>query len=302
MSEQYPYECNLDEKLVALAEKELNEKVSWRLRDIQALRGMVEENKALKCPLDCAFLLRFLRARKFDYDRAYQLLINHYTVKATNHQILDSITPSNCVDIIDAGIIILMPSKDEMGRRVVYIRFGRWNPVEMQMMRLLQITMLTMEHAIRDEETQVRGVAVVVDVSGVGMSHLRNIDTNYISTMTHLMQDAFPMRIKGIHFINEPSIFAHLFTLIRPFLTHKMLSRHHFHGSSLDSLHRSVGVQALPKELGGELAEGDVLSQSWKNELMREEDYFKEMQQYHIQPHNNNIKTTSTKFCYPTSY
>lgn len=45
MSEQYPYECNLDEKLVALAEKELNEKVSWRLRDIQALRGMVEENK-----------------------------------------------------------------------------------------------------------------------------------------------------------------------------------------------------------------------------------------------------------------
>jgi hypothetical protein len=36
---------------------------------------------AIKCPMDDGFLLRFLRAKKFDYDRAYETLVNYYTLR-----------------------------------------------------------------------------------------------------------------------------------------------------------------------------------------------------------------------------
>ena len=43
----------------------------------------------LHCPTDDAFILMFLRARKFDYDRAYDLICNYYTIRAKNKDIFD---------------------------------------------------------------------------------------------------------------------------------------------------------------------------------------------------------------------
>jgi len=39
------------------------------------------------------------------------------------------------------------------------------------------------------------------------------------------MQDAFPMRLKALHLINEPSIFSLIFAVVRPFLKEKTVNR-----------------------------------------------------------------------------
>jgi len=38
-------------------------------------------------------------------------------------------------------------------------------------------------------------------------------------------QDAFPMRLKGLHLVNEPLIFSAIFAIVRPFLKEKTVKR-----------------------------------------------------------------------------
>ena len=227
-------------------------------------------------------MIKFLRAKKFDVDRAYNAIINYYTVRANNSQHLYSLTPSKSKDVIDTGLTTILPSVDKLGRKILYLRMGKWVPEEMEMMRLLRLNLMSLEKVIRDEETQVRGVVMIGNAADMGMSHVTKFDLNYIRTMSTLLQEAFPMRLKAMHFVNEPSIFGYIHACIKPFFKQKILDRQFFHGSNLQTLHEHFDLNALPEELGGTLANGDVLATAYKKELYEDEEYFKGMLEHKI--------------------
>ena len=41
----------------------------------------------------------------------------------------------------------------------------------------------------------------------------------------YLLQDVFPMRLKAVHLVNEPSIFSTIFAIVKPFLKEKTVKR-----------------------------------------------------------------------------
>ena len=79
---------------------------------------------ALNCPTDDAFLLRFLRARKFDYERAYQLLVNYYTIRAENPGIFKDLKPSTIKHVLDDGVVTVLPKQNKDGQTVLFFRPG----------------------------------------------------------------------------------------------------------------------------------------------------------------------------------
>ncbi|EDL06339.1 RIKEN cDNA 5830472M02, isoform CRA_a, partial [Mus musculus] len=122
------YVCSLTEDLVTKAREELQEKPEWRLRDVQALRDMVrKEYPYLSTSLDDAFLLRFLRARKFDYDRALQLLVNYHGCRRSWPEVFSNLRPSALKDVLNSGFLTVLPHTDPRGCHVLCIRPG-WLP------------------------------------------------------------------------------------------------------------------------------------------------------------------------------
>lgn len=117
--------CSLTEELVTKAKEELQEKPEWRLRDVQALRDMVhKEYPNLSTSLDDAFLLRFLRARKFDYDRALQLLINYHSCRRSWPEVFNNLKPSALKDVLASGFLTVLPHTDPRGCHILCIRPG----------------------------------------------------------------------------------------------------------------------------------------------------------------------------------
>lgn len=66
------------------------------------------------------------------------------------------------------------------------------------------------------------------------------------------LQDCFPARFKGIHFIGQTWYVQAALTVIKPFLNEKIKERIFVHGNNLSTLHEHVHKDVLPAEMGGE--------------------------------------------------
>ncbi|XP_071203694.1 alpha-tocopherol transfer protein-like isoform X2 [Salvelinus alpinus] len=230
------YACTLTPELVAKAREELQEKPEWRLRDVQALRDMVlKEQPNLRTRLDDAFLLRFLRARKFDYDRAMQLLLNYHTSRRAWPEVFQDLKPSTIKHVLDLGFLTVLPHPDPNGRYILCLRPGKWKANDYPFEDNIRAIYLTLEKLIQPEETQVNGIVILADYTGVGLSQASN-----------------------------PG----------PFLAKKVVSilQYVLHGSDLRSLHRNIPRSVLPEEYGG--VAGHLDMSAWSKTLLDSEEEF----------------------------
>ncbi|XP_075776736.1 alpha-tocopherol transfer protein isoform X2 [Pelodiscus sinensis] len=93
-------------------------------------------------------------------------------------------------------------------------------------------------------------------------------------TAYDVFRDSFPLKVRGIHLINEPLFFHPVFALIKPFLTDKIKERVHMHGSNYtQSLLHHFPASILPQEYGGEEVSMEDLSQEWTDFIMESADY-----------------------------
>ncbi|XP_055978090.1 alpha-tocopherol transfer protein-like isoform X1 [Sorex fumeus] len=267
------YVCSLSEELVARAREELQEKPEWRLRDAQALRDMVcKEHPHLGTALDDAFLLRFLRARKFDYDRALQLLLNYHGCRRSWPEVFADLRPSALRHVLASGFLTVLPHADPRGCPVLCLRPDRWVPSSYPITENIRAIYLTLEKLIQSEETQVNGIVILADYKGVSLSKASHFGPFIAKKVIGILQDGFPIRIKAVHVVNEPRIFKGIFAIIKPFLKEKIANRFFLHGSDLSSLHASLPRSILPDEYGGTAGELDV--SSWSEVLLAAEDDF----------------------------
>lgn len=84
----------------------------------------LQEQPNLRTRLDDAFLLRFLRARKFDYDRALQLLLNYHAGRKAWPEVFQDLKPSTVKHVLDLGFLTVLPRPDPNGRYILCLRPG----------------------------------------------------------------------------------------------------------------------------------------------------------------------------------
>lgn len=288
-------EC-LSPDLVDKAERELMEKPSWRERDIQALREMVLADVQLVSRTEDAFLLRFLRARKFDYDRAFKLLRHYYSLRVKYPHLYHELLPSNSSHVLSSGIQGFLNHRDDEGRAIFIYRGGIWNTTQFSCDEILRANLLCLEQIIQEPDVQINGVVAILDMRGLGLQHVRHFTPSHAKQTIQIVQDSFPARFKAVHIVNEPAVFDVVFAITKPFLSEKLKSRICFHGSNLKSLHEHIGPHLLPSDYGGNLPPFD--NAEWTKKLLDAEDVFRSNLKYgpvtsrQMTERNNEIQRT----------
>ncbi|XP_054972572.2 alpha-tocopherol transfer protein isoform X3 [Pan paniscus] len=263
-------------------------------------------------PLTDSFLLRFLRARDFDLDLAWRLLKNYYKWRAECPEISADLHPRSIIGLLKAGYHGVLRSRDPTGSKVLIYRIescsvaqageqwaisthynlclpsssdspasasqvagttAHWDPKVFTAYDVFRVSLITSELIVQEVETQRNGIKAIFDLEGWQFSHAFQITPSVAKKIAAVLTDSFPLKVRGIHLINEPVIFHAVFSMIKPFLTEKIKQRIHMHGNNYKQSLLQHFPDILPLEYGGEEFSMEDICQKWTNFIMKSEDY-----------------------------
>lgn len=240
-------------KLQEIAHCELNETPESKRTGISQLRQLISKDESLCCPTEDAFLIKFLRCRKYDVDRAFQTIKNYFQARKEKPEWFDGI--NLCSVSFDAccrerRIVTLSNRRDPGGRFVYEVNVGDWNTGICSLTEALRLHILCFEHIILQDEGQIMGVIIVLNYEGVGIHHLLEFTPSVVRKAIYMLQDCFPVRIKGFYVTNTPAIFKILFSISKPFLKTKLLERFRFF-DNFEKMRGLVPDDIIPEAHGG---------------------------------------------------
>jgi len=245
------------------ARKELNEEPDKRAEAIQELKERIDQWERNPPPeeagltfarKDESFLLRFLRARKFDLDRALQLYINFYRYRQKYADKLTDYNPRSVEHILKSGAVRVLDKRLRNGAKVICLFPHCWDYENVPFGDNFKTLMLTLDKLIEDEETQVNGIAIFNNLEGVSFFQIMKLvqsEQMEKGMVIELLQDAFPARFKGFHLINQPWYVSIVLAIMRPFMKSKLRSRFRIHGAEMSGLHEFIEPENLPEDFGG---------------------------------------------------
>ncbi|GFS18234.1 alpha-tocopherol transfer protein-like [Elysia marginata] len=233
--------CTLTGDILEKAKKELNEDPETRLIEVKNLSKRLDKVSGLKSRQDYPFLVKFLRARKFEQERAFELIKNYYEVRQTQKDIFDDLKPSRVKHIIDAGVIEVLNGRDAEGAALVVIRPGRWDPDRYPIQDVPKTLFLVLNFLCEKEDIQVHGVHIINNMEGLTMKHASHIGPSVAKTFAGVIQ-------------------------IR------------MNGSNFETLHAEINPEILPKDLGGQ--QELYSNKAWVEEFLASEQAFVDDNKY----------------------
>ena len=264
------------------ARRELNEDPDTRAEAVSELRGKIEEAESspeyeglVFARKDGSFLLRFLRARKFNVERAAQLYCNYYKFRHKYAHVLGDLHPRAVDHVIRSGLLGVTNLHRKDRSIVIQLCPARWDSELVPFSDNFRTMILLLDKLIEDEENQVHGISIINNldnVSFVTILKLSQSEQMRRGMFVELLQECFPGRFKGMHLVNQPWYISLVLGLMRPFMKQKMKDRIFLHGSDYTTLYEHFDTEQLPESLGGSGAEFDsqCLVRVFEKELAEE--------------------------------
>ncbi|XP_030031130.2 retinaldehyde-binding protein 1 [Manduca sexta] len=239
--------------VVADAVKELRETSTIKDQTLHIMRDWIQQNNDIvNVRQDEAFLLRFLRHKKYSVPMAQQTLLKYLSLRKYYPEIFTNL---DCEDpkiqeIIDNGYIAVSPVRDSKGRRVIVYNMSKFNANKFGCWDMCRAHMVVYESLMDDPIDQICGFTHVGDGGGVTGAHITAWKPTDFARIMKWGEQSLPMRHKEFQLINIPAAIKYIIDFAISKVTPKMAERLHIY-TNLKQLHKQTDAECLPTIYGG---------------------------------------------------
>jgi hypothetical protein len=230
----------------AAAVKKKQDKENQALQALKTKLNAASVNRPVGFDTDAA-LLRFLRARKCDVDKSYDMFTN--CLKWREKEKPDSIALESISREVATGKSFFI-GKDKLRRPTFLVFPGRHEPKAISNDETVRALLYHVELGIKQMDPDVEQLALMVDFEGWGM---HNVDRDLDKMLMETIQFYYPERLGGAFVINPPAIFTVAWNIVKTFLDKRTTKKIHFlSGDDVkEVLPKHFDMDVLPKRYGG---------------------------------------------------
>ncbi|KAK4878841.1 hypothetical protein RN001_011347 [Aquatica leii] len=260
---------------LADVENEYAKNKNLRKEDIRALREWADKQPHLPKISELQYIL-FLQSCYFSIEMTKATIDTFFTVKTLCPEFFANRDPTDAkfAEHLNVGAYIPLPKTTPEGYRVIFCKVMDSDASKYSFNEQIKNFDMSIMLWMMMEGTA-EGLLIVMDMDGITFAHMTKLNVMGLKKFFLYLQEAMPVRLKGLHFINVVPFMDKFMALIKPFMKKELLSVLHLHTDSLDSLHKYVPQDCLPSNFGGKAAPIVQLHEQVKTKLCQNADFFK---------------------------
>ncbi|XP_014770135.1 SEC14-like protein 5 isoform X1 [Octopus bimaculoides] len=229
------------------------------------LRQWLQETHKGKIPKD-AHILRFLRARQFNIEKAREMLVHSLAWRKLHNidHLLDNYRPSQVIQKYYPGG---WHFSDNDGRPIYILRLGQMD-VKGLMKAVGEETVLKHVIAVNEEGVQraaaateqlgypVSGCTWIMDLENLSMRHLWRPGIKALLRIIEIVQANYPETMGRLLIVRAPRVFPVLWTLVSPFIDDNTRTKFMIFGGNdyqgPEGITEFINKKYVPDFLGGD--------------------------------------------------
>ncbi|KAF5284627.1 hypothetical protein FQA39_LY16985 [Lamprigera yunnana] len=265
--------------------------------DIVALQDWIKKQPHLP-PLKEYELIYFLHSCYFSLEKTKETIDNFWTIKTQCPELFGKKDPAEFTQAINESAYVPLPQLTPEGYQVVYIKLLDCDPhtyIPENHIKYLNTSIFLWLLEIGTVE----GVIIVIDINGVTLAHVTRVSLITIKKTIFFLQEALPVRLKGIHCINTAPFIDTAITIVKPFLKKELINLLHFH-HKIETLYKYVPLECLPSDMGGNAKSLSELHEATKKRIADNADYIEEFEKVVVDENKRVGKTNNVKTLFGT--